>query len=596
MRNTAESRLPVSQLAGRFLAPDLSPVDPKIVGGTGWLMQKARSDYSESRIKKVMRGLSLGAFLAPGMINDLQTMTNQMLIDSVNHQTTISKLDHQSVISPHQPDIQTIETTAKQAIYNFSQDLTIQAANGAIGLYERFFDDKLGSMHHNLVQAGLSVMGYGKDRHATGTDLGERAVRKLQKLGASPKEIVLGALASAVAIYPDKEKLGKWWIDEFKERKGGGKVASLRVKPENEPLLLTIKAQLGKHMKSLQSGDGWNAQADDAPITNNPADNQDNNQTDTNYSLDQSSSNNSLASTEIPPGHSVIRINGVDYMVDESTNFSDSSYVFVPVAAGQAVETIQGAITLKDILKGSVAGYLVSQLASTNVVQNVTEGRPVVVRYPDEIHVVDTASGKVTIIEFIEADAAEGEDAKAFNSDTGGQTAPNNPDQFEPPKLSPEQERVDEKLEVERAKDELIDTFTKGYDARTSSRDNVLNDPPIFSRVKEFNVAIYDPKTGRIYEGSWSDYHHWVAEANGIRYDQWSGQSPPYISASVFRLKGAGGISVLNIDSLNGLPLTVNDITAMQNAGYQVMGFRFNWLVLDPSAPEGFIQIPSPLH
>ena len=98
MRNTAESRLPVSQLAGRFLAPDLSPVDPKIVGGTGWLMQKARSDYSESRIKKVMRGLSLGAFLAPGMINDLQTMTNQMLIDSVNHQTTISKLDHQSVI------------------------------------------------------------------------------------------------------------------------------------------------------------------------------------------------------------------------------------------------------------------------------------------------------------------------------------------------------------------------------------------------------------------------------------------------------------------------------------------------------------------
>jgi len=194
------------------------------------------------------------------------------------------------------------------------------------------------------------------------------------------------------------------------------------------------------------------------------------------------------------------------------------------------------------------------------------------------------------------------EDAGVFNSDTGGQSNFGDPNQFKATpdkedgnqvKLTAKQQRIDQLLNVNRVKDELKDTIDKSNNARASFSfgiNNALKNPPDFNNISEFKIVIYDITTGKTYEGNWSDFHLNVAMKSMVRQN-----IEFYMSCSSFRLKQAPDINILSIDSYRGFEFLKEDLINLQNQGYQVMGPGFNWLVLDPIAPNGYIEVPSAL-
>lgn len=388
--------------------PGLLRPDRRIVGDLGRLKETARPRYPKGKLRRALIGANLASFLVPGLINNLDSLTQDLFVDLGHNQTYISAPDHyQYSALPSSFDHQAVTAEGKQTINNFTQEFTLKTAEAAIGLYERFFDDKLGFMHPRLVKAGLSVMGYEKRQGLSATDLGRLAVKRLQKLGATPKDIVLGVLASAVGIYPDKEKLGKWWIVEYLNKKGGGIVADINPKPEDQSMIATIREQLGKNLRSLEEDNGWGAKADN----------------ETNRGEIQIKNSNSLASTEIPDGHSVVKINGQYFMIEGfSSAVVGATYAYYTLGAKSIVEIPSGAVLVKDIVTGSITGILVLQLVgTTNVVQNASEGRPVIVRWDNAIHVINTQTGKVDVIEFVNDDAVQNA-AEAENAAVGEQS------------------------------------------------------------------------------------------------------------------------------------------------------------------------------
>ena len=161
--------------------------------------------------------------------------------------------------------------------------------------------------------------------------------------------------------------------------------------------------------------------------------------------------------------------------------------------------------------------------------------------------------------------------------------------------LTTQQIRVNTLLRRPKVRKELYDTRRKAAFSRTSSRNEILKDPPRFLFVSGYHAAIYDPEAGSVYKGSWSDSHSSIARDKGLAGPEDSWGNKHYVSCDVFCLRAARGIKVVILYTLYGI--RGQDVRRIRELGYEVMGPQYQWLIETENGrgEARYIEVPSSL-
>ncbi len=174
-----------------------------------------------------------------------------------------------------------------------------------------------------------------------------------------------------------------------------------------------------------------------------------------------------------------------------------------------------------------------------------------------------------------------------FNSDQGGQTASNNPDQW-PPNLNHKQEEIDIVFRSNRQVEiDIMRTITE------LSQQKGVKDAtqPKSETITSFATAIYNPKTGQVFAGRWNDNHWTIANKNGFV----PGENN-YVSLISFKIEGGGNTQILLVDLTNMYPLSTEIIENLNGQGFVLMTSTYNWIVPNRVSPRGFVEIPSAIN
>ncbi len=161
--------------------------------------------------------------------------------------------------------------------------------------------------------------------------------------------------------------------------------------------------------------------------------------------------------------------------------------------------------------------------------------------------------------------------------------------------LSPQQKEIDSLLSNYLVVDELLQTRYKSVMSRTSSRDDMLENPPRFRFLSKYCTAIYDPQAEVLYEGKWSDLHFWIARKNGLATlsEEWHDRKQRYVSCDLFSLRAVRGVRVAILNTLH--IFAKQDLNKIKKLGFEVMGPEYHWLIENNYTFEGFIKTPSAL-
>lgn len=144
------------------------------------------------------------------------------------------------------------------------------------------------------------------------------------------------------------------------------------------------------------------------------------------------------------------------------------------------------------------------------------------------------------------------------------------------------QRQVDEILGVIMVRNEFKKIFSAAPQVRAGYITKDAGKPALRS-ILEYRCAVYDFGKRCIYEGEWYETHSAVTRRNMSPPRKIREGINPFISGDVFCLRALPQIRIIVLDSTAGL--WGNDLVAMQNAGYIVMGVTLVIVVMAGLSP-----------
>lgn len=254
-------------------------------------------------------------------------------------------------------------------------------------------------------------------------------------------------------------------------------------------------------------------------------------------------------------------------------------------------------------LRTNMVGITSSILVMGNVAQYTVEMPPYGYTQPQMIKMSTDGWAKVLVQQVNSNTIITDVNGKACvqintPSSSGGSMGNKGKNQLPTPSLSvnekpvpPDVTKLEERLRDRRVIEELGVAIRRSTDSRI--RDGVT--PPTEDLVKEFRAVIYDPAINKIVIGKWNSLHARLATDNGITWNFYGLDAPPYFAGIQFELTPVNK-PVFKIDVNNGLVFTQEDLHILEGAGFRVMNENWEWLVADPSNPIGFYTLPSYLN